>query len=375
MRGDYARVTAADRPGVAQPVPVRPVPAQPWGRILLGTALLFALLVGGWEAYWRAYGVKPGLASSYGLWATQRRRIDHGEGAATVVISDSRLLFDLQLPVWEKLDGKRPIQLGLEGTTALIFLEDLAADPKFTGRLLVGVAPQVFFGGHRYRGGALKYSEKESPSQRTGQWLSMHLIEPTFAFYDADFALDTVLRRQPWPARPGRTWGMAVRKLSVIEADRNTYMWDKVETDPDYQALMREVWLRDLAPSDDDPPPAKQQAKAMEQVERAVKAVHTLQARGVKVLFVRSPSAGPYLEYDDRNFPRKTTWDVLLARSGAPGIHFQDYPELQGLEQPEWSHLSHAAAVEYTASLYRIIEHDFWGPTAPAARAQAKSAP
>lgn len=374
MRGDYARVTAADRPGVAQPVPVRPVPAQPWGRILIGALLLFVLLLGGWEAYWRAYGVKPGFSNSFGLWAMQRRRIDQGEGDATVVISDSRLFFDLQLPVWEKLDGQRPIQLGLEGTTALIFLEDLAADPKFTGRLLVGVAPQVFFGGHRYRAGALKYFKKESPSQRIGQWLSMRLVEPWLAFYNFDYALDTVLKRQPWPARPGKTWSMSVRRLSVTEADRNTYMWEKVETDPDYRALMREIWLHDLAPSDDDPPPAKQQEDAVKQIERAVKAVHTLQARGVKVLFVRSPSSGPYLEYDDRYFPRKTSWDVLLARSGAPGIHFQDYPQLQGLEQPEWSHLSHAAAEQYTASLYRIIERDFWRPAAPATHGAPQAA-
>lgn len=375
MRGDYARVTAADRPGVAQPVPVRPVPAQPWGRIMLGAALLLVLLVGGWEEYWRGYGVKPGIANSDGLWAMQRRRIDQGEGAATVVVSDSRLFFDLQLPVWEKLSGKRPIQLGLEGTSALPFLEDLAADPKFTGRLLIGVAPQVFFSGFDTRAAALRYFRKESPSQRIGQWLSMHLIEPVFAFDDDDFALETVLARQPWPARPGRAWHMPVRKLSVTEADRNTHMWGKVETDPEYRTLVRAVWLNHLAPGDDDPPPAKVRENAMKQIERAAKAVHTLQARGVKVLFVRSPSTGPYLQYDNRVFPRKTTWDVLLARSGAPGIHFEDYPELQGLEQPEWSHLSHAAAVEYTASLYRIIERDFWGPTAQAAHAQAKSAP
>jgi hypothetical protein len=375
MRGDYARVTAADRPGVAQPVPVRPVPAQPWGRILLGAVLLLALLVAGWEEYWRAYGVKPGFANSFGLWAMQRRRIDQGEGAATVLISDSRQFFDLQLPVWEKLDGQRPIQLGLEGTSAAFFLEDLAADPKFTGRLLVGVAPQVFFGGNGYRAGAFKYYHKESPSQRIGQWLSMHLIEPWFAFDGFDFALDIVLKRQPWPERPGRGWPMPVRKLAVTEADRNTHMWDKVETDPDYRALMRQVWLHDLALSADDPPPAKRQEKALQQIERAVKAVHTLQARGVKVLFVRPPSTGPYLEYDERLFPRKTSWDVLLARTGAPGIHFQDYPELQGLEQPEWSHLSYAAADQYTARLYRIIERDFWGPGAPAMHQRGRAAP
>jgi len=58
----YARQTAADRPGVAQPVPVRPVPAQPWGKILLGAVALFALLIGGWEWYWRSYGVTPAIA-------------------------------------------------------------------------------------------------------------------------------------------------------------------------------------------------------------------------------------------------------------------------------------------------------------------------
>jgi len=47
-RGDYARVTAADRPGVALPVPLREVPKQPWGGILLGALLMFALLLGSW---------------------------------------------------------------------------------------------------------------------------------------------------------------------------------------------------------------------------------------------------------------------------------------------------------------------------------------
>jgi hypothetical protein len=370
-RGDYARATAADRPGVAQPVPVREVPQKPWGAIALGAVLLFAVLLGAWEAHWRAFGVAPEIQSSDGLWAMQRRRIDHGEGNATVVASDSRLLFDLQLPVWERLDGRRPIQLGLEGTTAVVFLEDLAADPKFTGRLLVGVAPQVFFGGHAYRSDALQYARKETPSQRIGQWLSMHFIEPWFAFDDPDFALDAVLKRAPWPARPGKSWAWPVRKLSVIEADRNTYMWDKVENDPEYRALMRAVWAHDLALN--GPPPEKEREIAAKQIERAVKAVHTLRARGVKVLFVRPPSAAQYLEYDDRHFPRKTTWDVLLARTGAPGIHFEDYPQLQGLDQPEWSHLSHASAERFTTALYGIITRNFWGPgadLADTARAQ-----
>jgi hypothetical protein len=360
----YARQTAADRPGVAQPVPLRPVPAQPWGRILIGAVLLLVLLAAGWEEYWRAYGVRPGIANTYGLWAIQRRRIEAGEGDATVLLGASRLYFDIQLPVWERLDGRRPIQLSFEGTSPLKAVEDLAADPKFTGRALIAVEPDLFFSGYEYRAGAIRYARQESPSQRIGQWLSMHLIEPYWAFDDPDYALQTVLARQPWPARPGLHSFIRVRKLAETEADRNTHLWDKVGTDLEYRALARRIWLQNFEPDDDDPSPAEALKVEKEQIERMAKAVAQLRARGVKVLFVRMPSIGPYLEYEKRNFPRARTWDALLAATGAAGIHFEDYPEMQGYNLPEWSHMTRAEAERFTAVLYRIIQRDFWGPKA-----------
>jgi hypothetical protein len=126
----HHRQTASDRPGVAQPVPKRPVPDQPWGRIFAGMLLLLAGMLGAWEWHWRDFGVAPSIRNTDALWAIQRRRIDNGEGDATLIVASSRLFFDLQLDIWEKLDGKRPIQLAFEGTSPLPFLEDLAADPK-----------------------------------------------------------------------------------------------------------------------------------------------------------------------------------------------------------------------------------------------------
>jgi hypothetical protein len=362
----YARQTAADRPGIAQPVPVRPVPEQPWGRILLGAALLCTLLLTGWEAYWRSYGVTPSIANDNGLWAIQRRRIDAGEGDATVIVSSSRPFFDIQLPVWERLDGRRPIQLAFEGTSPLAFAEDLADDPRFTGHLIIGIDPQVFFRGFGSHNDAIAYVRKQSPSQRVGQWISMHLIEPYLAFDDPDYALETVLARQPWPARPGKPWLAAVRKLSQSEADRNTHLWSKVEDDPQYLALVRSIWHQRFRP-EVDPPPEELSKTIEEQIDRLVKAVAKLRARGVAVLLLRSPSDGEYLTYETRLFPRATTWDVLLARSGAAGLHFQDYPELQGYYLPEWSHMTRAEAERYTAALYGVIQRDFWGPHAAAA--------
>jgi hypothetical protein len=359
---------------VAQPVPLRPVPAQPWGRILIGALLLLAVLVAGWEAYWRAYGVRPGIANTNGLWAIQRRRIDAGEGDATVLLGDSRLYFDTRLPVWERLDGRRPIQLSFEGTSPRAALEDLAADPKFTGRVVVGISPQVFFLDFGFRADAIRYAHKESPSQRIGQWLSMHLIEPYFAFDDADFALQTVLARQPWPARPGRYWFRDVRKISDHEADRNTWLWDKVDADPQYRAIARGIWAQRFEHPEEAPPPAVLLKAEREAIDKTAKAVAQLRARGVKVLFVRMPSSGAYLEFEHKVWPRARTWDKLLSASGAPGIHFEDYPEMQGFYLPEWSHLTLAESERFTPVLYNIIQRDFWGPNAPATAAPVAAA-
>jgi hypothetical protein len=371
----YARQTAADRPGVAQPVPLRPVPQQPWGAMLLGALALAAVLLGGWEWHWRAYGVHPNLNNDFGLWAIERRRIDAGEGDATVLLGSSRLYFDIQLPVWARLAGRAPIQLSFEGTSPVTALEDLAADPKFTGRLLLGIAPQVFFQAINANAEAAKFTHKESPSQFVSQWLSMYLIEPYFAFDDSDFALDTVLARQPWPQRPGRKWYIAIRKLADTHAQRNTHLWDKVEIDPQYRELARTIWRQGFQPRPGGPGPEEVRKTEQEQIARTAKAIATLRARGVQVLLIRPPSSGEFLAYENRVFPRQRTWDVLLKASGAPGIYFEDYPELQGYYLPEWSHMTRSEAERFTATLYRLIMRDFWGPGAAPAAAASEIAP
>ena len=357
------RLTASDRPGVAQPVPERDVPERPWPAMLLGATLLFALLLGGWELYWRDYGVVPGNRDDSALWARERRRLTADGNAprdATVLVGSSRNFFDVSLPVWERTAGRRPIQLSLVGTSPVFVLEDLANESTFRGQVLVDIAPDIFFTGFAYRAEVGKYWRKESPSERVGKWLSMTFVEPWFAFYDGDFALSTVLRRQAWPKRPGLPGGMPVRKLEIVGPDRAAYMWSKLETDPEYRALARSIWAHDFhAP----PPTPKERAEAKktldEQIERTRVAVSKLRSRGVVVVFVRHPTGGDYLEFEQREFPRRSTWDLLLARTGAPGVHFEDHPTLeQGYDFPEWSHMSRRSAERYTAELYRVLERE-----------------
>jgi hypothetical protein len=342
-----------DDPRVVRGPIERPLPAA---RLGLAAVIAVGMLVAGiavWEAYWRAYGVEPGYSNSDGQWAMQRHRIDSGEGDALVLLGTSRMLFDVRLDVWERLAGRRPIQLALEGTSPLFALEDLADDPDFTGRLLVDATPNLFFSGYVLRDDVLEHYRKQTPSQRIGERLAM-LLEPRFAFLDPDYSIFTVLERQPWPHRTGVPRYIDVRKLAVHEADRNSRLWSKVENDPEYRAMAKRIWTQilDAPPPPPMDTPEEMRAVVEEQIERAAVAVRKLRARGVEVVFVRPPSDGRYLEFENRTMPRAATWDVLLARTGAPGIHFEDFPDQQGLDLPEWSHLSAESAVRYTHALH-----------------------
>lgn len=340
------------------PVPERPVPSVNWRVAGVAAVLLFVLMLGGWEYYWRDWGSEPSYRNSEGLWAIQRRRIDNGEGNATVLLGSSRTLSNINLAVWERLDGKRPIQLALEGTSPVTPMEGLADDPDFTGRLIVGVAPGLFFSGFSYRQEVLDYYKKETPSQRFGQWLSMKFLEPYFAFYEPDFALFTILKRQDWPERKrqGVRRERDVRKLFTSEADRNMRTWAKLDKDPEYQALAKAIWKEGFAPPPGVTPEMLLKIRS-KQIDRAEAAVKKLRQRGVEVIFVLHPVEGEFYDFEiTKANPRAQTWDVLLARTGARGIHFEDHPELQGYFLPEWSHIAGADAERFTEALYRIIQ-------------------
>jgi hypothetical protein len=99
-------------------------------------------------------------------------------------------------------------------------------------------------------------------------------------------------------------------------------------------------------------------AKMMEAIEDrfrdTIAAVEKIRARGGKVVFVRLPHSGGLKDLEGRVTPRAQTWDPLLKRTGVPGIHFQDFPELAGFNCPEWSHLSAGDSVEFTR---RLVPH------------------
>jgi len=341
----------------SEPLFARPLPEL--GRSGWLALLVALLLLAAWEWWVRAQGVTPSYRNSDDLWAEQRRRIDHGEGDAWVVIGSSRVLFDLQLDAWQRLDGRRPIQLALEGTSPVAVLEGLADDPKFTGKLIVGVAPGLFFSGYEYRRPAIDQFHQQTPAQWLGQRASL-LIEPWLAFYAPDFALPALLRRQPLRNRAGVEFKMEVRKLSNMGRDRNNRMWSKLETDPAYRELARRIWAQGWRPLAQEPAAKRQHVLEArgKQLQRAIAATSRLRARGVPVIFAQMPYTGHYAISEPDIAPRALTWDPLIQRSGAIGLHFADHPEMQGYHLPEWSHMTGAEADRFTPVFYGLVQRE-----------------
>ena len=50
-------------------------------------------------------------------------------------------------------------------------------------------------------------------------------------------------------------------------------------------------------------------------------------------------------------FPRQQFFDRLVKTADAAGVHFEDFPDMQVFELPEWSHIAAEQTGPYTRAL------------------------
>ena len=352
-RESAERLTASDRPGVAQPVPVRPVPAKPWGPIAFFALLLFVALLAAWEWRMRALGLEAGdLEDGGSSWAEQRRRIDAGD-VQVAIVGDSRILFDTDLDRFQQLTGVRPVQLALPGTNARPFLQDLSRDEDFDGLVVVGIADRSYFRDDiGLMADALDVYRYEAPSRRSG-FLIQRVLEQRLAFLDDAYRLSTLVHRLDADTRPGAMSPLHdVWKVRVSGTDRQSWMWKRIETDERLRRHAREVWMRPGPARAKGPLPPEVVARTQSITREAVAKIR---ARGGDVVFIRPPSSGPVRAAEEKRLPRKAGWDPLLVAADVRGLHFEDYPAMQGLDLPEWSHLSRRCATVFTDAYVREL--------------------
>lgn len=341
--------SSSEYPGLAQPVPERAIPEQPWRAISVATLLVLLALLSAWEWRMRTLQLTPGdIADSPSAWAEQRRRVS-ADPAQVVIIGDSRILFGSNLDRFSELTGIRPIQLALTGANSLPLLQDLATHSPFRGLVVVGISELKYFGsGDQVSLAALNRFRLESPSQRSG-YLLQRPLERWFAFLDDGYRLSHLLLRldRGWRAKARGPY-QDVWKIAVGGDDRQTWLWERIETDADLRKHAIAAWIA-------DPVAPVTETVIMDTLEATRSEVHTIRARGGEVVFLRPPSA-PQLRFGEEGYlPRERGWDALLQVAGVAGVHFEDHASMQGLKTPEYSHLSRACAVVYTDAYVRAL--------------------
>lgn len=343
----------------SEEVVLREIPALTWSRVVLVALVLAAVGLGAWEAYWRvAQQYDASYRNSDGQWAEVRRRIDANEPNATVFIGSSRTLFDIDLDVWKEETGVHGIQLALEGSNPLPVLTDVANDDDFHGLLVVGITPPLLFlPGIGLRAEVLGHYYDETPSQRIATRLS-YPLETTFAYYNLDTKLFTVLGRQAWwPERPNLPFQQPeVRKLEEMRRDRQADLWDRVETDPEFHAIVTGTWRAILEHL--PPPPPEDVARATFQalLDQVAGDVAKIRARGGEVVFIRPPSSDFFREFERKAVPRERVWEPVVGAANAVSVHFEDYPALSDVRTPEWSHIAAEDKARWTRSLIGVLK-------------------
>jgi hypothetical protein len=210
-------------------------------------------------------------------------------------------------------------------------------------------------------GKAVRRSHTQTPAQRVSQYLAMPLEEHVAFLKQEELTLVDLLSRLPIPNRPEALVPPRLPPyFGTLDRERRSRMIEECAQPGPLQSMVQQIWLPLFSP-----PPLPTyipkeafMAKIMGAIEARFRdtaaAAEKLRARGGKIVFVRLPHSGELKILEDKLNPRARDWDRLIKDTKAPGIYYEDFPELATFTCPEWSHLSAGDSVEFTK---RLVPH------------------
>ncbi len=334
----------------------------------LKQSLIIALTIGlisviVWELYWRSQDYYPTLNDEKTLWAIKRAKVETASKEDVIVVGSSRAYFDIQLDEWESITGKKPIQLASTGSSPLPIFHDIVNNSNFTGTVLIGITPGLFFS-TTYPGASpwsrpqskVDFYENRTYAQRINYQLSIPLQKNLVLMsadeeeWSDDIDLKSLLRRIKIGDRTGGPIQPPFYYFGDVNLDRNMRMTTKTATDTAFANTIKKVW--DFF-GRGAPPPDKESTMTyfLEDLKK-------YKQKGGNVVLVRFPSSGGVRIGESMGLPRAEFWDDLVKQADIKAYHFEDYESLKHLTCPEDSHLSGEDADYFTRELLRIMKAD-----------------
>jgi hypothetical protein len=328
---------------------------------LLAAVIVLCAVVS-WELWLRQKGYDIAFDDDEMLWSNKRALVYQPSNEATVFIGSSRIKFDLDIDEWRKVTGEDAVQLAMQGNSPRPILYDLADDENFKGKLVIDVTEGLFFSPFANSlsepEGRVAYYKKWSPSQRASFKLNK-VAESNLVFLDKNFlSMNAMLKSLGIPDRPGvfqePKFPFGFHRVTY---DRQAKMTDSFVADTVEQNKVKAIWQFFSKLSKEKPI----SGKPLDSMIHTVKvAIDKIRARGGQVIFVRTPSTGPFWMGEQKGFPRQQYWDHLLEVTNTPGIHFTDHPAIANFNCPEFSHLTPKDATVFTRSFIEILEKQGW---------------
>lgn len=346
-----------------QIVYIRTLPdVSKWRQVLLCTVIVTAAGIAGVEAYARANDYPVMFTSSPELWATQWFKFESSADDQTVVIGASRNKFGIVLDLWEQETGMRPIMLAWPASPPHPVLHQIAEREDYRGTVICGIAPSFSFAHpndpqqHYLRNNlnaleSLRYS------------LSYHITKPAQRFLNHQFRsfnpyafspIELLRQNMDLKNREGIQTPFLLPFWSSQQEDLQDRYLPEMETNEHVMDQVINLWGRIM-----NEQLFHGTADIDAVLESYVKDVRRIEDRGGKVIFIRHPSSGGFLDFERQHYPRQDFFDRLVEATDCLGIHFEDYPEISNYDCPEWSHLAREDARDYTRKLINIIRtHD-----------------
>ena len=316
-----------------------------------------------WELNWRSQGYAPSIDDNKDLWAVQRHRVPDLTEDDVILTGSSRVLFDIQLDVWEELTGIRPVQLASVGSSPLPIFHDLVENTDFNGTIVVGVTPGLFFSTLYPEADPWKWPQTkvdhfydQTYAEKLNHLISLPL-QKNLVFISAEeesaddnkdlrTLLDNIKIGERLP--PGYP---PFYEFGEIAVDRNMRMTDRTVQDTAFANTVIKTWL--FIMQSEGPPPDVEGTMGF-----FLRDAKKFKERGGNLILVRCPSSDGVLQGETQFLPRAKMFDVLVDSAQVRGYHFEDYEQLTGYKCPEWSHLSGPDADTFTRDLVNIMLDD-----------------
>ena len=326
-------------------------------QFILAISIALGLLIP-YEWFWR---VQEGFPQAYDLenldyWADWRKKLDQLDSNDVVIIGSSRAHFDINIHLWDSITGRKPIMLAYPGGSPHPIIQDVIKNSDFTGTLVVGVAPGLFFthadgwSANRARKLVNNY-ENRTYAKQFNHFLYQYL-DPQLSYINEGLSYKSLVERLPFPNRDSVETPLVWPPMVAMDEYRNIRMLDRMEHDTAIQNLQKKIWS----------PKTNMKNRIEDQLDTImfhyVNLSHQFQSRGGKLVYIRAPVTGDYAEHEPLLFPRKEYWDRLIQESKANGYHFLDYDITKNMDPPEWSHLSKEDSDIYTRWLVQQLQKD-----------------